>query len=198
MTLLVDMDDTIEDLLGAWVRGANAAYGTGVSYNDITDWNVAKAFPGLTWEQVYAIPMRPGFWDTVDPIPGAAEALERLIKAGHEVLIVTATPFASVPEKTAYLFRHFPFLTWDQVVITGRKQLIKGDVLIDDGVHNLEGGAYRKILMTAPHNRAYDAAAHGMTRAETWEQIEALIGEWAKEEEKTPAAESGAAAGGKR
>lgn len=36
------------------------------------------------------------------------------------------------------LFRWFPFITWDQVIITSRKQFIKGDVLIDDGIHNLE------------------------------------------------------------
>ena len=34
-------------------------------------------------------------------------------------------------------------LTWDQVIVTSRKQLIRGDVLIDDGIHNLEGGQYK-------------------------------------------------------
>ena len=178
MTILVDMDDTIEQLLQAWVAGANETYGYDVAYEDITDWNVAKAFPGLTWEQVYAVPMRPGFWDTVSPVPGAAEALRRFMEAGHEVLIVTATPFESVPEKIGgFLFRHFPFLTWDQVIIAGKKQYIKGDVLIDDGVHNLVGGDYVKILMTAPHNRDYDAEANGMIRVHDWAEIEAVINE---------------------
>ncbi len=170
------MDDTIEYLLKAWVEGVNAAYGYTAAYDDVTDWDVSKAFPGLTREQVYAIPMRHGFWKTVEPIPGAAEALRRLMEAGHEVLIVTATPFASVPEKIdGYLFQHFPFLTWDQVIITGRKQRIRGDVLIDDGVHNLEGGDYLKILMTAPHNVSYDAQANGMIRVHTWKEIEDII-----------------------
>ncbi|MBQ6067235.1 MAG: hypothetical protein IJK89_10495 [Clostridia bacterium] len=176
MTILVDMDDTIEQLLQAWVAGANETYGYNVAYEDVTDWNVSKAFPGLTWEQVYAVPMRPGFWDTVLPVPGAAEALRRFMEAGHEVLIVTATPFESVPEKIGgFLFKHFPFLIWDQVIIAGKKQRIKGDVLIDDGVHNLVGGDYVKLLMTAPHNRAYDAEANGMIRVHTWEEIEAVI-----------------------
>ena len=176
MTILTDMDDTMEDLLGAWVREANAQYGCSVAYDDITDWNVAKAFPFLTWEQVYAVPMQPGFWDKVEPLPGAADALRRLTEAGHEVLVVTATPFASVPEKIGgYLFRHFPFLRWDQVIITGKKQKIKGDVLIDDGVHNLEGGDYIKILMTAPHNKSYDAEKNGMIRVRNWAEIEDVI-----------------------
>jgi hypothetical protein len=42
--------------------------------------------------------------------------------------------------------------------------MIRGDVLIDDGIHNLEGGDYKKILFTAAHNRNYDAEANGMIR----------------------------------
>ncbi|MBO5639771.1 MAG: hypothetical protein J5916_07690 [Oscillospiraceae bacterium] len=61
------------------------------------------------------------------------------------------------------------------MIITSRKQLIRGDVLIDDGIHNLEGGAYIKILMTAPHNRNYDAEANGMIRAHHWAEIEEII-----------------------
>ena len=176
MILLVDMDDTIEYLLKAWVRGVNAAYGRSVSYEDVLDWDVTRAFPGLTREQVYSVPLRPGFWEDVEPIPGAAQALERLMQAGHEVYIVTATPFCSVPEKLdGYLSRHFPFIPKEQVIVTSKKQLIRGDVMIDDGPHNLEGGDYVKILMTAPHNRSYDAEANGMIRVETWRQAEEVI-----------------------
>jgi 5'(3')-deoxyribonucleotidase len=75
------------------------------------------------------------------------------------------------------LFRWFPFISWDQVIITKRKQLIKGDVLIDDGIHNLEGGDYVKILMTAPHNRSYDAEGNGMIRVSSWKEIEKVISE---------------------
>lgn len=99
MTILVDMDDTIEQLLKAWVQGVNEKYGRSVQYEDIASWDVSAAFPGLTWEQVYAVPMEPGFWKTVEPVPGAAEALQKFMAAGHSVYIVTATPHESVPEK---------------------------------------------------------------------------------------------------
>ena len=176
MTILIDMDDTIESLLKAWVNGVNRKYGRSVSCEDVTSWDVSAAFPGLTREEVYAVPLEQGFWKTVEPIPGAAEAIQRFMDAGHEVFIVTATPYESVTEKmTDVLFRYFPFLTWKQLIITSRKQLIRGDVLIDDGVHNLEGGDYVKILMTAPHNRNYDAEANGMIRVQTWAEIEEVI-----------------------
>lgn len=181
MVILVDMDDTIEQLLAAWLRAANARYGRSVRYEDVTDWDVSLAYPGLRREQIYAIPDQPGFWATVEPIPGAAEALQRLMAAGHQVLIVTATERESLVEKMDdLLFKYFPFLNWDQVIITKKKQYIRGDVLIDDGPHNLEGGDYAKLLMTAPHNRAYDAEAHGMIRVNSWEEIERVLAEMQK------------------
>ena len=69
------------------------------------------------------------------------------------------------------LFRRFPFLSWNQLIITSRKQMIRGDVLIDDGVHNHLGGDYKKILVTAGHNRSYDAEANGMIRVRNWTEI---------------------------
>ena len=77
------------------------------------------------------------------------------------------------------LFGYFPFITWKDVIITSYKQLIKGDVLVDDGVQNLENGDYFKILMNAPHNLAYDAEANGMCRTSNWGEVYSLITEYA-------------------
>ncbi len=176
MTILVDMDDTIEQLLQAWVREINKQYDQHLAYEDVLTWDISEVCPELTKEQVMAIPFQPGFWRTVDPVPGAAEALQRLMDAGHEIFIVTATYPESVPEKmNDLLFKYFPFLTWDQVIITRNKQMIRGDVLIDDGIHNLVGGDFVKVLMTAPHNKNYDAEANGMIRVNNWTEIENLI-----------------------
>ena len=176
MRILVDMDDTIEQLLDAWVRRANEKFDRDISLDEITGWNVAAPYSGLTREDIYGVTYEPGFWSGVKPMPGAAEALKHFMDEGHEVYIVTATEIKHVEEKMkGLLFRYFPFLSWNQVIITRRKQLIRGDVLIDDGIHNLEGGDYRKILFTAPHNRFYDAGANGMTRVNTWEEIVEII-----------------------
>ncbi len=182
MTILVDMDDTIEQLLKAWVSRANAKYGRNVSLDEITDWNVAAPYPGVTKKEIYGVTYEPGFWSSIEPMPGAAEALRHFMDEGHEVYIVTATEIEHVEEKMkGLLFRYFPFLSWAQVIITGRKQMIRGDVLIDDGIHNLVGGEYRKILFTAPHNRDYDAEANGMIRVHTWEETVRIIDAMAAE-----------------
>ena len=176
MIILVDMDDTIEQLLPALVNRANERFHRSASLDEITDWSIVCAYPGIEKRQILNLMYEPGFWDTVEPVPGAADALRYLMGKGHQVYIVTATEFDHVPEKMErVLFRYFPFLSRDQVIITGRKQMIRGDVLIDDGIHNLEGGEYRKILFTAPYNKDYDAEANGMIRVHSWKEIIEVI-----------------------
>ena len=179
MIILVDMDDTIEHLLVPWLEDLNRKYGRNVQAEDIREWDMTKAYPGLTTEEVYAPIYRADFWDTVTPIEGAPEALKRLMDRGHEVYIVTATPYQSVAAKMErVLFRYFPFIRWDHVIVASNKQMIRADVLVDDGYHNLLGGSYRKILMDAQCNRMYDEKKAGMFRVKDWAEAERLILEW--------------------
>ncbi len=170
------MDDTIEQMLKTWVVELNKSYGTSFAYEDVWSWNLTESFPGLTEEEIFGVTFRPGFWKKVEPMPGAGEALKRFMDEGHDVYLVTSTPCESVYEKMRDLIqRCFPFISWKQVIIAWNKKLIKGDVLIDDGVHNLEGAEYAKILMTAPHNKDYDAEGSGMIRVNNWEEAVAAV-----------------------
>ena len=54
-TILVDMDDTMEELLPAWVVYLNNKYHTNVNPNGITDWDIENFFPELTKEQVFEL-----------------------------------------------------------------------------------------------------------------------------------------------
>lgn len=170
LTVLVDMDDTIEGLLPAWVEYLNSHHGTTVDVNDITDWEIPLFFPTLTKEQVFApLHSDEGFWATVKPLDGAAEYIQKLMDDGHKVLVVTTSDYRSLrPKMDDVLFKNFPMFKWGDVIITAHKQLVNGDVLVDDGIHNLVGGSYEKLLMDSPHNRSYDAEANGMKRVMNW------------------------------
>ena len=169
LTILVDMDDTLEDLIGAWVDWLDLQYDTGVTEDDIKSWDIAHYFPALSKQQVFSVLENPRFWSSVEPKPGAIHFLKRLIDDGHTVYICTNSNYVTLKEKMDnMLFRFFPYLTWDNVIIMRDKQLLKADVLIDDGIHNLVGGDYEKILMTAVHNKGFDASQIGAHRADSW------------------------------
>lgn len=172
LTILIDMDDTMETLLDAWVKWLNKKYGRNVTCEDVTDWDVTKAYPGLTKAEAYDPLNHPEIWDDVRPIEGSVEGIKHFIDCGHKVMIVTASNYETLAAKMdKVLFKYYPFIKWDDVIITSNKQLIKGDVLIDDGFHNLEGGDFYKILVDAPYNRSCDAKAAGMVRVYNWDEI---------------------------
>lgn len=174
--ILVDMDDTIENLLESWIDALNTKHGTTVDPEDVTEWDVTKFFPTLTPKQVFEPLSIDEFWDTVEPKADAIHYVKLLRDEGYQVYICTNSYYKTIKEKMErVLFRHFDYLSWRDVIIITHKQLIDADILVDDGVHNLVGGKYQGILMDAPHNRQFDAEANGICRVKNWKEVYALI-----------------------
>lgn len=185
LTLLIDIDDTVESLCEAWVVWLDQTYGYSVNPGDVTEWDLRVAFPELTIEQIMAPLMNDHFWTTVPPKPGAREFVKRLIDDGHDVYFVTASDYRTIrPKMENMLFRYFPYISWERVIVSYHKQMIRGDIMIDDGVHNLEGAECLKILMTAQHNKGYDADKNGMIRMDAWSDVYSFISAYASMTEK--------------
>lgn len=177
LRILFDADDVAEMLLEDWVKMLNDRYGTSVCVDDVTDWDVSLAFPMLTKEQIYGVLQDNELWENLTPMPGAQEYLKKLYDEGHELYMVTATDYRTCRVKVERILELFPFLDADHIIIAHNKQMIMGDVLIDDGPHNLVGGRYFRILFNQPHNRGFNAEKHGMHRAFSWKQVYKLIHE---------------------
>jgi len=170
------MDDTIENCTEAWVHYVNRRFGTSVDPDTLRDWDVSKAFPTLTREQVYGVTFEDDFWRTIKPIDGAAEYMKKLIDDGNKIYIVSCAAYETLRVKTEeVLFKYFPFIKWEDVIIASKKQMIKADYLVDDGVHNHIDGEYTRLLFTAPHNCEYDAGANGMIRVNSWKDVYDII-----------------------
>lgn len=169
ITLLVDMDDTIENLIPAWVEWLNNKHGTNVKPDDVTDWNMQKFYPELSVDEVYAPLYVDEFWTTIEPKQDAIFYLSKINDMGFNLYICTNSNYKTIRCKLEHIIdQYFPFISWNQIINIAHKQLINADILVDDGIHNLVGGSYRKILMTAYHNRDYDAHSNGMVRVHNW------------------------------
>ena len=172
LTILIDMDDTIENLCEAWVNYLNEIHKTNVSLVDIKEWDITKAFPMLSYSEIFNPLTDERLWERVTPLPGAVDNIRRLKEDGHKIVIVTTSHPDTVSMKlNKVLFKYFPYFTYNDVIITSQKQLVHGDILIDDAPHNLEGGNYVKLLFDASHNKSYDTEKHSVIRVHNWEEI---------------------------
>lgn len=177
VTLLVDLDDTMTDLLSAWLNWLNNQYSTNVRKEDITDYDITKFFPSVSHDKIYAPLYNGRFWASVRPKKDAPLTLLKLKNMGFRIYVCTSSSHKTIPHKVELVLkRYFGFIPCSNIITTTNKQLIKGDILIDDAVHNLVGGSYQKILMTAPHNQEYDASKNDMIRVNNWtEAFNAVI-----------------------
>ena len=67
-------------------------------------------------------------------MPGAKEAVKKLLDMGHDLFIATTPPWShpdSWGQKRNWVEKHFPALK-RKMVLTHRKDLLIGDILIDD------------------------------------------------------------------
>lgn len=176
LTILVDMDDTIEELLDPWLDYLNKKYSLHVTRDDVTSWDICQTFPMLTEEQVFEPLGDEELWKKVKPYPDAVEYLQRLIEDGHIVYIVTASHYHTIDMKLNHvLFKYFPFIKYDDIIIARRKDMIRGDVLIDDNPFNLLNGVHKGILFDKPHNQWCDTTKSGICRAYNWQEIYDII-----------------------
>ena len=67
LTILVDMDDTIEDLLTAWIDSLNALFNRNVNRDEVDSWDIGEVYPGIPKELLYEPLRTDEFWDNVFP-----------------------------------------------------------------------------------------------------------------------------------
>lgn len=128
--VLIDMDDIVCRLLPKALRVFNEDHGTSVTVEDITTWNTKPA--------TYALD-RAGFFDDLEPVPGAIDSVERLRASGKFDLRFLTSPWnpACATSKYNWILRHFPWADISFVHLTHAKWSVFGDFLIDDSPKNL-------------------------------------------------------------
>ena len=177
LRVLADMDSIVADFFAGLWRDYEAATGERVATASIASWDMSKYVKDP--ERLVACFHSPGCFASLDPIPGAIPALQALVAEGHEVVVVSTpcTPH-SAAEKISWCAHHLPFLDQRNVWIGHKKHHVRGDVLIDDGPHNISAYGLehpRALLVGIAY--PYNAHAPYHHRVEGHEDFEAA---WAQ------------------
>ena len=150
--IIIDMDEVIADPMGEMIEWYKKEYG-GQPDKDKMIGSWMLGFPEehhqVIWERLRA----PGFFRHLPVMEDSVEVLREL-NDRYEVFIVSAAmEFPnSLKDKYDWLAEHFPFIGWKQIALTGSKDLVFGDYMIDDHVKNLKNFKGKPYLFTSTHN----------------------------------------------
>jgi len=169
----VDFDSTVARIDLPWLARLNSLRDTSYRPEDWTDWNLS--FLGEADRDVFLSLLTPDLYDTVEPYPGAADAIRHLsLEAPIELVCVTTNPdtnsAAFTAAKTQWLRKHIPQLV-DVLAIARKKSGLGLDILIDDAPHHCQTDDYIPVLVNRPWNQSVNAPF----RFETWYEGEALV-----------------------
>ena len=168
MIILVDVDNVVADLVSEWVRLYNIDFNDNLKVEDITEWDMTKFVSDECGTRIYDYLKLDSLYDRVEPIPHARDGVLTLREMGHRVVFASAGVWSSA--KYRWLERH-DFNTGvfaSDYIVAYDKSLLHGDLLIDDGFHNIKNfGSQNSILFTQPWNRKEKWS----NRADSWKDI---------------------------
>lgn len=154
---MIDCDNVLCNLQEAAVNILNERCNSAYTIEDFTTYNVSACISKEHAIAMTAIYSEAGIYDKVQPISGAQDAVQKLIRAGHEVYIVTYSVPSVFKEKVNWIKFHFPMIDEDHIIAMKHKWLFRCDVMIEDNLDNLlNGHHYDRIVFDYPWNRAHD------------------------------------------
>ncbi len=172
MTLFVDMDEVLADTFGAHIKHYNNLYGEKLTKKDCMGYEVWQSVPEDRRNSIHEHVYENGFFRNLIPIDNSIEVLRELNEVYDVYIASAAMQFPnSLEEKHYWLEEHFPFIPWQRQILCGNKDILKGDILIDDRKYNLESFDGRTLLFTSPHN----VNTNGFERVNTWEEVASLL-----------------------
>lgn len=159
LTIAVDVDEVCADLLSEWIRRYNRDYEDSITLPQITQWDMTQVVKPECGKRIYEYLNEPDLYRQIKPYPEALGAVEFLRRCGHRVVFATTCVRKSYDTKIEWLVEN-GFIADERVpkdvYPCGDKSLIMADVLVDDGVHNLETFPKWKVLVSRPHNLKAD------------------------------------------
>ena len=179
MRLLLDQDQVICKFVERVLEWYNEDYGTNFRDTDVKDYWALETILGPPGKPFLRSCMRyPETYRDLEPVEGAIEGVKMLIDAGHDVVIATAVPRSAgiaYHGKLEWIRRNMPFFDLNNLVAIQRKDLLVGDLLLDDGPHNIE--AFKKTGRTAVvFDRPWNQNVEGTYRVKSWLQFLDLVG----------------------
>lgn len=185
----IDLDGVVADFNSGWVRRYNEDFGAELSHDAVGVWD------GL--HELTHFRHMEEFWDWarrqeggsifrhLEPYEGALEALQRLSRAGHSVVVLTSKPDWAVHDTFAWIAEHR--LPTREVHMTEEKWRVPCDVYLDDAPHQLARlHETRPEALTCRYVRPWNRPLPGVRDVHGWDDFLQVVDDLARGAEPTP------------
>ncbi len=169
-TLLIDVDNTFWNMTEQLIKIYNHKYNKNIQYLEVNNWEwLPNNFPNWTYYTE-----RSWFWDSLIPYTNAIATIKNEILSGTNVYFVTAsyyTPGLYYKIKKLKSFFTENLIDDSNIIVAQNKNLIYGDILIDDAIHNLVSTKAFPICFSQPwnHQLLYNKK---ISMCDNWYQIQ--------------------------
>lgn len=166
--LFADLDNSTYPLIEEVTKRYNSAYNDNLQFKEITDYNYYQ-FIKPECKSPFKEFCTPDLFYSLKPYDGAVECLS-ILNEKYQLYFLTSGHPNTVEHRDNILGKHFKFYTSRQLIMCRNKQLLQGDVLIDDCLENLFGGTYKGIIYNMPWNKQVDENQIQTNRVFGWNQ----------------------------
>lgn len=176
--ILCDMDETVADCLGPWLTKLYLKHKNPLMLTPPKGWlgpEVAEMW-GITYGEFIEPLNSPGFFKSL-PLLDTNRVIEKLYRLGHEIIFVTKLP-SNAPtaayDKEIWIRENLPLLPSENLVFCHRKDILKGDVLIDDYPLFLNSFSGIKVLFDRRHSYFSGKTTFDL-HVRSWEELLPLL-----------------------
>lgn len=181
-TVLIDVDGPVADFCGFYLDIVQTVLGKTFGVDDIDQWDCGKAL-GLRPDEldaVHRVLFADGSCSRVRPCKGAINGVLALAEIS-DVWFVTSPMLQNrtwAHDRANWIVRHFGSAYKSKVVSANRKELVFGDVFVDDKEENLTSWQNRwpassTVLWDIPPNR-YSTFTPTL-RTNSWDEVLRLV-----------------------
>ena len=172
LTIMVDIDGILNTLDTTVLEVDHEDSGDNLRPEAITEYHSEKFVKPEYRENFKNYFLNKRVWRRIEVVKYACEVLNKLWDEGYNLIFVTKTECENMVKKRNWLNRNFPFMGADNIrkrlYSAPKKQLIRADIAIDDGLFNLIGDrTYYSICFDKPYNQT-DELIPCFTRVYDW------------------------------
>ena len=159
LTIATDYDDTLAEFTGSLLTRIGKEFpeleddpSCPLDINNV-EWGF-RQLPPEPRARAKELFNSPDFFENLPLRKNSEEFVKEMLRRGHDLTFCTATYTGCMSTRGEEILKNFPGVAPNNIIITGRKDLVDVDVLIDDGLHNIEPSIAKvPVLVDAPWNR---------------------------------------------